>query len=196
MERREPRAREIVTIAATLFAQKGFEATSLQNIADAAGIRKSSLYAHIPSKEHLLHTIFEDYIDRMLDEAQTILASDERPLAKLRAVIRALYAAIDEFKPHVTVFFEEMRYLELESFANVRDKRDGYERIVVAILREGIEAGDFRPVNSRVVTYHLAGMTGWAYRWYKPDGPLDLDGLTELTLDLVINGIGSRSNDG
>ncbi len=187
-----PRKEEIIGIAARLFAESGFDATSLQDIADAAGIRKASLYTHVSSKHEFLRLIFDVYIDRMLEDAKTVYASEATASEKLQRVIRDLFASIEKYRAHVVVFFEEMRYVETEPFRAILDKRNGYERIIVAILQEGMDSGELRDLDPKIITYLAIGMVQWAYRWYDASGPLDVDAITDLTVDFVLDGLRER----
>lgn len=190
--RRDSRLRQIVDISAAQFAQRGYDATSLQDIAESVGIKKSSLYAHVSSKQELLRSILDIYITDMLDNATRIYASEATPAEKLREVIRMLYAAIGEFKNHVTVFFEEMRYLLHPEFSDIRTKRDAFERLMVMIVKDGIDQGDFVDFDPRIVTFHAVGVVTWSYRWFNPDGRMSIDEMTDLTMRLLIDGMKAR----
>jgi AcrR family transcriptional regulator len=184
-----PRTAQIVQTAAELFAERGYDATSLQDIADAAGIRKSSLYAHVAHKEQFLQIICEDYMDRAIDNAQAVYASDTKAIDKLRELVRFLFGSIEQYRAHVTVFLQEMRHLDNDGFQEIRRKRDGWERLLVAIFRDGIAAGELRPFEPRVVAFLFVGMVQWAYRWYSPAGPLSVNELTDIAVDLFARGI-------
>lgn len=184
-----PRTAEIVQTAAELFAERGYDATSLQDIANAAGIRKASLYAHVTHKEQFLQIICEAYMDRAVENAQAVYSSDAPALEKLREMVRFLFGSIDQYRAHVTVFLQEMRHFDNEGFEHIRRKRDGWERILVSIFREGIAAGELRQFEPRVVAFLFVGMVQWAYRWYSPEGELSVDDLTEVAVNLVTRGI-------
>ena len=184
-----PRTAQIVETAAELFAEHGYGATSLQDIADAAGIRKASLYAHVTHKEQFLEIICEDYMDRAVENAQAVYAMDGTAIEKITEIVRFLFGSIEHYRAHVTVFLQEMRHLDNEGFQEVRRKRDGWERILVAIFRDGMTAGELREFEPRVVAFLFVGMVQWAYRWYSPGGELDVDQLTALAVDLIARGI-------
>jgi AcrR family transcriptional regulator len=185
------RTAEIVEKAAELFAERGFDATSIQDIAEAAGIRKASVYAHVTQKDDLLRIIFEDYIAVAVDNAQSVYASDATATAKLTEIVRFLFGSIGRYRSHVAVFLQESRYLDSVGFEEVRRRRDVWERTVVAILRDGMESGEFRrSAHPRIQAFLLVGMVQWTYRWYLPTGDLDVDDLTEMAMELIIRGIG------
>lgn len=186
------RSAEIIETAAALFAERGFHETSIQDIASAAGIRKASVYAHVSQKEDLLRIICEDYADITVENAKAVYASDHTATEKLTEIVRFLYGAIERYRAHVTVYLQESKYLDNEGFEVVRRQREAWERIVVAILRDGMQSGEFRSSEQpRVVAFLLVGMVSWAYRWYRPSGDLDVDRLTSMTVDMITRGISS-----
>ncbi|MDP1794547.1 MAG: TetR/AcrR family transcriptional regulator, partial [Acidimicrobiales bacterium] len=167
------RTAQIINAAADLFAERGFDATSIQDIAEASGIRKASLYAHVTHKAQFLQIICDDYITRAVENAQAVYASEGNADEKLRQIVHFLYGSIECYRSHVVVFLQEARYVDGEGFEEVRRKRDGWERIVVAILRDGMATGELRQSDhSRIVAFLLVGMVQWAYRWYRPTGDL------------------------
>lgn len=184
-----PRTAQIVETAAELFAKRGYDATSLQDIADAAGIRKASIYAHVTHKEEFLRIICEGYMDRAVENAQAAYAMQATSIEKLTEIVRFLFGSIEHYRSHVTVFLQEMRYLENDGFQDVRRKRDGWERVLVAIFQDGMAAGELREFEPRVVAFLFVGMIQWAYQWYSPKGELGVHELTALAIDVVTKGI-------
>lgn len=183
------RTAQIIEVAVELFAERGYDATSLQDIADAVGIRKATLYAHITHKEQFLQIICETYMNEAVNNAEAVYASDATAKEKLNEIAHFLFASIERYRPHVTVFLQEMRHLDNEGFHEVRRKRDRWERIVVTILEDGAASGELRVAEPRVVAFLFVGMVQWAYRWYRPTGELDVDQLTALTVDMIAKGI-------
>lgn len=187
--KRQDRLNQIVDIAAACFAEGGYDATSLQDIADVVGIRKSSLYAHVASKQELLIKILDSYTTDMLAHANRIYKLDISATEKFAAIIKMLYSAIEQYRTHVTVFFEEMRYLKKPEFVAIREKREEFEQILVRIIEEGIRDREFVPFNARIVTFLTVGVVNWSFRWFNPDGPLSIDEITEMTMSILMTGI-------
>jgi AcrR family transcriptional regulator len=185
----DARLNQIVETAAQCFATNGYDATSLQDIAVVVGIRKSSLYAHVASKQELLIKILDSYITDMLAQANVIYKIDVSATEKLSAIIRMLYSAIERYRAHVTVFFEEMRYLEKPEFVAIREKREEFERILVRVIQDGVRQGEFVQFNARIVTFLAVGVVTWSYRWFNPHGSMSVDEITKMTMSILMTGI-------
>jgi TetR/AcrR family transcriptional regulator, cholesterol catabolism regulator len=137
--RREALTRE----AARLFAAKGYHGTSIGELADALGVQKGSLYAHITSKEDLLY-------ETMLEGARAFHAGldaipDELPATeKIRLALRAHLRVVSEQLDVATVFVREWRYLEADRRDEIVAERRRYEERFRAFFREGRELGELR----------------------------------------------------
>src|SRR3954468_21826676 len=112
---RRPRSRarylerkaEIADVAAKLFAERGYHATSIQDLSEATGLQRGALYHYIEKKRDLLYSIHERFIDPLLAEARAIEAKDEPPDMAIRALAHALMHTIDTYHDQVTVFLHE-----------------------------------------------------------------------------------------
>jgi AcrR family transcriptional regulator len=183
----------LVDKALELFGSQGFHATSVQQIADAAGLTKGAFYHHFASKEDLLRLIHDQFLDvqrKMVDE---IIASNESPVDQLRAVVHASVLTVAEYREHVAVFFQERRYLTGARAADVHSRRDSFEAQVEAIIQRGIDSGDFEPtLNVRVALFGIVGMSAWVYQWYRPEGPLSVDNIADELASLALSGLARR----
>src|SRR5699024_938149 len=105
------------------FEKKGYEGTSVSEIVSAAGVTKGSFYYYFEAKEDLLiliHDEFMDYEHAILDEVEGLELDPSRALAR---VIEGVCRSVEYFKPHITVFFEQRRYLSGRRFERVRERR-------------------------------------------------------------------------
>ncbi len=156
--------------AAALFRVKGYNGTSMAELAGAVGMTKSSLYHHFPSKQALLSEIIELTVDRVTPLLREIADSDLSATEKLR---RAVYVhAVEAFRDRdaVACFAEEGRYLAPDHMLDHVAKRDHYERLFRRIFEEGIESGEFAPQDPSLSVRAVLGMCNSAVRWYRPDG--------------------------
>lgn len=180
---------EIFDAAASLFKRKGFHATSMQDIADAVGMQKGSLYYHISSKEELLFRISYEAISAITEHLEEIATAPLTPADKLRAAIenhvKTLCAKLDL----MSVFLKESTTLTAEQQAQILAKRRRYEELFRDILREGIESGDFRSVDVGAVADAMLGMLNWMHHWYRPDGRLSSEEIAEVFVDLALHGL-------
>lgn len=187
---RSPRRAEMVATAARLFSERGYHGTSIQHLADALGLQKGSLYAHVGSKEELLFDVVTDGADRFLERGERALSLEAFASARLRRLLVSHVETAIEHLDAATVFLNEWRYLSEDRRASIQAKRDRYESIVRAIIEAGIEAGEFRPdVNVRFAARLVLSAGNWTYAWFKPGGELGPTEIGERFADLLIRGL-------
>ena len=181
---------EVYSAALRLFREKGYHATSMQDIAEAVGLYKGSLYHYIGGKQELLVQVFERGMGALLSEVERIAAeSSVSPGRQLRQVIRAHVAAVAEHLDALTVYFHEWRALDGEALVHVREQRERYTALVSAIVSRGVETGEFRPVDVRLATLGVLGMCNWLCQWYRPGGRLDPSDIGDNFADLMLGGL-------
>jgi AcrR family transcriptional regulator len=166
---------EIIAAAAKVFQTKGYHAATVQDIADAVGILKGSLYHHVKSKEDLLYLIVKEPIARIYERMAEIVASDLPAAEKLRRAIVAQLEAFDQHYPHLFVYLHEREEMKRGFREQFKLSPKQYERCWQQILREGVKSGEFRAdLDVEVVSYGLLGMVNWLYKWYDPRGRLSV----------------------
>jgi AcrR family transcriptional regulator len=176
--------------ALELFGSQGFHATSVQTIVDRAGLTKGAFYHHFASKEDLLRLIHDEFLDVQGVMISEIIAANESPVDQLREIVRTSVLTVAQYRQHVAVFFQERRYLTGERASDVRGRRDSVEEQIEAIVRAGIESGDFDPgISPRVALYGIVGMSAWVYQWYRPDGPLPVEEIADELAAMALNGL-------
>ncbi len=164
--RRANREREILDVAARLFAERGYSATTVDDIAAAVGLNKAMLYYYFSSKAGLL---FHVYLATADDLAERLETDDDTPADEALAdIMRAIVDAISHAPDYVTVFFQELQWLPKWLLADdlkvVRAKQADFLAIVHRVIERGIADGTFRPVDVPVAVSALIGMAGWTYR--------------------------------
>jgi AcrR family transcriptional regulator len=167
----EPTTRDrIRREAAALFREKGFNGTSMAELAAEVGINKSSLYHHFPSKQALLSEIIELTVNRVTPLVQEV-AEAALPIRERlgRAVALHTVEAIHD-QDAVACFIEEGRYLTPDYMAAHVAKRDHYESIFEAMFREGIASGEFVEQDIGLAVKAILGMSNSVVRWYQPGG--------------------------
>jgi AcrR family transcriptional regulator len=184
------RAEEVYAAALRLFRQKGYHATSMQDIAAAVGLYKGSLYHYIGGKEDLLVQVFERALGTLLADVERIVADTSLgPRVQLRLVVEAHVQAVSENLDALTVYFHEFRALAGASFARVRAQRQRYTRLVGQIITRGVSLGDFSTPDVGVATLGLVGMCNWMCQWYRPGGRLDRTEIAGRFADLLLDGL-------
>ena len=179
------RRTELTRAAARLFAEKGYHGTSVGDLAEALGVQKGSLYAHIESKADLLWEVAREGADafhRALDEVP-----EEGPVvARIRSALRGHLRVVAEQLDVATVFTREWRYLEgVRRDAFVAERRR-YEERFRGLFREGRELGELRAdLDDGTAALLALSAVNWAYTWLRSGQPTDelADRFTALLLD-------------
>ena len=180
---------EIFAHAVRVFKAKGYHAASMQDIADAVGLQKGSLYHYISSKEQLLYKIFERSTGALTQQLENIIASKITPSEKLRQAIQAHLIALCEQLDIYSVYLSERRALSGRNHTKVRAEAERHALLLEKILQQGIDRKDFRPMDTKMVALAILGMCNWLYQWYSPDGRLSPEEISVIFTDLVVNGL-------
>lgn len=184
---------KIFAEAVRIFKEKGYHATSMQNIADAVGLQKGSLYHYISSKEELLFKIFEHSSGALTRQLEEIVASTDAPTEKLQHAIDAHLTALCEQLDIYTVYLSERRALSGRNHAKVRAEAERAARLLEQIIQQGIDHKNFRPVDAKMAAHAILGMCNWLYQWYSPDGRLTPQQIAEIFSDLTLDGLVRKS---
>ncbi|SHN46732.1 TetR/AcrR family transcriptional regulator [Cryptosporangium aurantiacum] len=184
---RATRRAQIIDVAAGLFTERGYHETSLETLAAAVGIRKASLYYHYPSKDAILLEIHEEMIEHLLGRARERTGS---PTERLRGVMRDLVELMELFPGRLQIFFEHYRELPAAERAASTAKRDEYHAILVGILRDGVEAGEFAIDDVELTALSILGSCNWTYQWFRPGGRLSATEVADGFLRVLLGGIG------
>jgi AcrR family transcriptional regulator len=191
---RPPRRRqqEILDAAARVFHEKGYDSTSIQDIAGEVGILKGSLYYYISSKEDLLFEIIERTHREGLENVNRALESEGDALEKLRTVIVAHLTFLAENLVRVGVFLHEFRALGEERRRRIVGERDAFESIVRDLIRQGQSEGVVRDeIDPKLASLAILGMMNWLYQWYRPDGESSVAEVAEAFADFAVAGLAS-----
>ena len=183
---------ELTRIAARLFAERGYQGTSLADLAAELGVQKPSLYHHIDSKEDLLWEIAQEgatAFHAALDGVPAASAPE-----RIRLALRAHLAVVAGQLDIATVFVREWRYLEGERQARFLAERRRYEDRIRDLFREGVERGDLR-TDLDLATAGLLFLSAgnWAYAWLRPG--VDTDGLADRIYAALLDGMRGYSSD-
>jgi AcrR family transcriptional regulator len=181
------RRSELTRQAARLFAERGYHGTSIGHLAEAMGVQKGSLYAHIASKQELLHVTMREGADAFHGALDAI---DERLPAteKIRLALRAHLRVVAEQLDVATVFVREWRYLEGERRDEILGERRRYEERWRGLFREGRELGELRTDLDDAAAALLAlSALNWAYTWLTPGR--DTDELADRFWRLLVDGV-------
>jgi TetR/AcrR family transcriptional regulator, cholesterol catabolism regulator len=190
--KRHAREEELVARAVQVFSRGGYQATSLQDIADELGITRPLFYYYFESKEDLLWRIIGHLGDHLLETARPIAASKVAAREKLPMIIeahtRALLENVDAFR----IYFAERHLLTGTRDRRIRRGERTYLELIERVIADGQAAEDFCHGDPRVLTRFLTGMANSVTRWYHESGTLDVDALSRLAGEISAAGV-SRS---
>jgi AcrR family transcriptional regulator len=181
------RKQELSQQAARLFAAKGYHGTSIGDLAEALGVQKGSLYAHIEGKEDLLYetmrvgaAAFHGALDAVPENAS--------PAEKIRLALRGHLRVVAEQLEVATVFVQEWRYLEGERLEEITAERRRYEERIRELFREGRDLGGLRAdLDANTAALLFLSAANWAYTWLRPGA--DTDALADRFYLLLLDGI-------
>jgi AcrR family transcriptional regulator len=163
-----------VQVAAQLFREKGYERTTLNDVASALGTDRASLYYYVGSKEELLQEIVRRVLIQNLEMAERVIDRVATGRQKIEEIIREMIVSFDDNYPHMFVYIEDIGRISRHDDEWSRDvihRTKRFEKIVVEILDQGRSDGSLRlETPSRLSAWALFGMVNWCHRWYHPGG--------------------------
>ena len=176
---------KLLQTAAHLFRSKGYERTTVRDLASAVGIQSGSIFHHFKSKDEILRAVMEETIVYNTALMRSALAQSETPRERLLALIRCeLQSIVGGTGEAMGVLVYEWRSLSEASQAHILSLRDAYEQLWLAVLDEARAAGEFRG-DTFVLRRFLTGALSWTTTWFRPGGKMTLDELAEQALALV-----------
>ena len=192
-DRYERRRQEVIDIAARVFAQRGYHATTIDDLVEATGLQRGGLYHYIDGKLDLLIAIHERFIEPLLVEARRIAAGDEPADVKLRALAGALMRDIADYRDQVTVFLHEWRALTATpAWTDIRRARREFEQIIVDVLIDGRDRGVFAFEDARLTLLAFLGMVNYSYQWYDARVGSGPSAIADQFADIFLSGIRVR----
>lgn len=180
---------EILAAAAQIFREKGYHATSMQDIAGAVHLQKGSLYHHIRSKEEILASLLDRALDLLIQSMQEVMASPLSIEEKLRAAMRMYADNIAVHSDLAAVLLLEYRNLSPRLRARHMGRRDRFEALWRELIRQGMQQGVFRTSDEKLVALAILGVQNWMLTWYRPEGALSAVELSNRFADLFLNGL-------
>jgi AcrR family transcriptional regulator len=164
---------ELIHAAATVFAEKGFEAATLNDIAERVGTDRATLYYYFGSKQELLQEAVRGGVEANLVEVERILKLEEAPDEKLRLIVERLLSSYETDYPYMYVYIQEdMRKVASEHSAWAKEMTRltrRFESISLQLIKQAMAEGRFRDdIEPDLAANALFGMINWTHRWFKP----------------------------
>lgn len=193
--RETSRRDEILDAAIEAFAEGGYHGTSMEDIAQVVGVRKRALYHYFASKDELLFEILKQPTEVMIEHLQEICSSADSPAEKLRRAFYLHIATMVEHLDELRVLLSETKYLKARRRKQIVALRDKYESLFRKLIREGMESGDLRELDVKLVSFSIMGIGNWINQWYRPGG-LSPEALASRFWDMLYGGIAGPSRNG
>ena len=179
----------ILEAAALIFSEKGYHATSMQDIADAVNLQKASLYYHFESKQEILGDILDNALDLINNQLELVLSQSLTPDKKLRQAMVTYFRTIAEHQSLSAVLLLELKSLDPELKANQASRRQKFESLWRELIIEGKQQGIFNDVDPSLTGKAILGVMNWTVTWYKSSGPRSASEIANLFADLLLNGL-------
>jgi len=187
--------KKIKQAAIELFFEKGYFATSMNDIAKACGIQKASIYYHYPGKEELLYNILETTMDDLTkyleNEIEEITDVEER----LRVAVRSHVRFHLDRQQENFIANSELRGVSEKHFKDIVTKRDRYEKIFQELIENGVEKGILTCDDIKILSYAILTLCTAGASWYKPSGRLSVDEIAEIYENFIISGLKQDFNE-
>jgi AcrR family transcriptional regulator len=182
------RQQDILKVAARMFAEQGYERTTLEMIADELGFSKPSLYYYVKSKEDVLAHIFQEIFQGILDRIQVDISPDMSAIQRLQRLIIVYVTHACTYPEGRILFLYESHLLSICN-PEMLDLRDRYQRQVEDAISEGIQQEVFHVSHARLATLAIVGALHAVPLWYTPDGLLSPVEIGEYYSRILIGGL-------
>jgi TetR/AcrR family transcriptional regulator, cholesterol catabolism regulator len=191
------RHRELIDVAARVFHAKGYDGSTIQDIADELGILKGSVYYYVKSKDDLLFSVINRVHEAALENVSDFPHDDLPPLEDIRQFVeRHVLHSVDDIIG-ATVFFRDFRSLTRERRRTVLADRESYTNVLVNLINRAIDEGYGRTdLDVRTIYLAILGMTNWVYQWYRPNGGIAVEDLARNFAQLSVELVAGPSHSG
>jgi len=183
------RLAEVYRTAAQIILRKGYDATSINDIANALGMTKAGLYHYINGKKELLFDIMNFGLDELDEEVATPACSIADPSARLRFIIASHAQLVTKGQGAITILVDEITALPPAQNRMITRRKREYFNHLRDLLNELKAAGKLNDVDTTVATFSLLGMVNWLSRWFRQDGDLTQEQVAEQIVKIALNGL-------
>ncbi|MFE3059423.1 TetR/AcrR family transcriptional regulator [Nocardia sp. NPDC059239] len=188
--RRELVEKQIFEQAIALFSERGFAATTLQDIAKATGLTRPALYHYVDSKDDLLAKLVDQDSGGIADQLNEIRADTTRSASdRLHTMVYDSALRLARDPARFLLLLRSERELPDELFRAYDSGRRRVLKEFTVIIKEGVGSGEFRPVDARVAALAIIGMTNWIAWWYGPDQKPDEEALARQFADMAVGSV-------
>jgi AcrR family transcriptional regulator len=182
----------VLAAAVEVFNERGYDGTSMEDLAGRLGVAKSAIYHHVSGKEELLRMALDRALDGWAEAAEAARATDAPAIERLQVLVRGAVAVLQDRLPYVTLLLRVRGNTEVERHALAR--RRAFDRLVAGLVRQAEQEGDIRPdVDPTVTARLLFGLVNSTVEWYRPGrrppGPELADAVCAVAFDGLRRGL-------
>jgi len=182
----------LLDVAVAVFNERGYDATSMEELAGRLGVTKSAIYHHVPSKVELLRLALDRALDGLFAVTEEPAATTGRAIDRLEHVVRGSVRVLVDELPFVTLLLRVRGNSDVEQAALKR--RREFDRIVTDLVAAAEDEGDVRQdVDPAVTSRLLFGTVNSLTEWYRPDGGLSADALADALVATTFDGLRTSS---
>lgn len=184
------RRQGLLDAAAAMFAEKGFDGTSIATIARHCGVSKALLYHYYPSKEALLYDILRSHCLLLVERARNAVQPQDKPDRQLQSLIRALLRLYMSSRNKHVVLLNDLHCLPENEQKQIKDLEKQVLKIIkdlLAKLRPDVKG----PMATSLAMY-LMGAINWTYTWFRPQGPLSAREYADLATSVFLHGLQAK----
>jgi AcrR family transcriptional regulator len=171
---------DVRAAATALFAQQGYRATGVRDIADALGIGPTSIYSHIKTKAELLHEIVIETLDALLAMQHDAIASSDDVVEQLRRVAESQLRFLVEHQQESLIAIREFLWAEGDALSAILERRRRYRAAFEDLIAEGVARGRMTVANPKIAAFSIIEMAEGVPRWFRPGGDMSINQLAYL----------------
>jgi AcrR family transcriptional regulator len=186
------RKREIVHGAARLFDRVGYHGVNMSMIAEAAGVKKPTLYHYIKGKDEILFMLHELFLGTLRKNTDARIAEGADELEILRGVMFDTLRLIHDYPGYLRAFFEHTRELDRDKRAVIAIRRDEYIAVITTVIEKAMAKGTINKADPRLTANCLFAIANWPYQWYRPGKDRAPEEIAEECWQIFLRGLAAR----
>jgi len=183
----------ILQVAAKLFREKGYRATSLEDVAAHFKVSRQALYHYFTSKQEILTTIHRRVGEKLYTKAWELFDEPLPVDQKMKLLMQELIIVAATEATNWGIFYEEEKEINSEYLREVKAKRREYTEKLIELYIQGVREKVFNDLDPKIAVFSLLGACNWVYRWFKQDGTMTSKEIADITVQILANGYLTRT---
>ncbi|MCF6293887.1 MAG: TetR/AcrR family transcriptional regulator [Robiginitomaculum sp.] len=183
---------QILEVSERLFYHRGFQATTLDIIAEELGVTKPFIYYHFKNKRSILLHLLERTMGKYHDVFAGVDVESGKPEVILKDLVQRFTLVVIETRVSTAMFWRDEKDLPLDRKEKIRDMKRDVDNKLTRVIERGIDDGIFDVKDPKMASLCVAGMVTWTYTWYQADGRSTPDEIADRMTEYVLNMVGIR----